>query len=271
MTSLPSRGRGLFPLPALQNFPLPCNSGSRRVQQRVARSSRAVSLANRASSALNSLHGAAPPPPLPPQTRNFLFDSSSSHLGLPGSTLRAVAHVQSCARRFVALTHPGLLCDDKSSLPSVAFSAAYAFASDAVPLVASRVALPSMPGTCELLDVLPPELALVYSTPNPELFRPLSEVVQTPCSFAVESPSEYLALVLRLRDLTMVSFTTTPKIVNGCFATEKSDGLLRFLFDGRPTNALWIPSPKVRLPGPDLLARLEVPEGGEGLCLQVRY
>jgi hypothetical protein len=65
-----------------------------------------------------------------------------------------------------------------------------------------------------------------------------------------------------MHSLGMVSFTTTPEVVNGCFGTMKADGSQRFVFDGRPTNGgRWVPSPTVRLPTPDLLSRLEVPAG----------
>ena len=66
-----------------------------------------------------------------------------------------------------------------------------------------------------------------------------------------------------LFDRKMVVFDPSPKVVNGCFATPKTGGAQRFVFDGRPANALFAPSPTFELPTPDLLAQLEVRPGEE--------
>ena len=96
---------------------------------------------------------------------------------------------------------------------------------------------------------------------DPSLFRPPSEQLPARAAVMVRSPADYVDIVRRLYSLSMVSFTTKPKIVNGLFGTPKADGLLRFLFDGRPANAAFVPSPRVSLPSPELLGRLEVPKG----------
>jgi hypothetical protein len=185
---------------------------------------------------------------------------------LPQSTLRAVSYVQSCAQRHVSLLTPDFqsLSRAGDSIFRDNFdlsSAAYSFTTDAVPLLSSLVSLPAQPGTCNLLDVLPPHLARIYEHENPDLFRPIEEQVRAPAAYLVHSDEDYILLIKRLYALDMVSFTVRPKVVGGCFGSPKSDGSIRFLFDGRRTNAIWVPSPDVELPSPDLLAKLEAPPG----------
>lgn len=137
------------------------------------------------------------------------------------------------------------------------FTASYACTSDALPLTADAVALPSEPASVDLLDILPPELARRYSTPRPELFVPEGERKSQPQAVLVRSPADYAAIIRRMHDLGMVVFTTKPKVVNGIFGTPKSGGAIRLVVDGRRANAAFAPSPKVELPTPDLLARLQ--------------
>lgn len=85
--------------------------------------------------------------------------------------------------------------------------------------------------------------------------------MRAPAAYLVHSDEDYILLIKRLYALDMVSFTVRPKVVGGCFGSPKSDGSIRFLFDGRRTNAIWVPSPDVELPSPDLLAKLEAPPG----------
>ncbi len=40
-----------------------------------------------------------------------------------------------------------------------------------VPLVSSQISLPELPGSVDLVDVLPPALAAHYAQPNPALLR----------------------------------------------------------------------------------------------------
>jgi hypothetical protein len=161
----------VFPLPKLA-MPLASSSTSHRVRQRLGRAVATTTITNDAIHALNSLHFSA-------STAKHLQTRNS--LSIPKSSFRALAHVHSCAQRFVERLAPGPCAD---SLPLEAtrepFAAAYAFRTDAVPLVAGRVALPEHPGGCNLLDVLPDDLARKYSYPNPELFRPLHEQEKAP-------------------------------------------------------------------------------------------
>ena len=252
---LRAQGTGPFPLPAVE-MPRPSSSRSRRSQQRARRAAAATSLANDAIHALNSLHSSMSSSKYA-QSRN-LSSSNSTQYSKP--QLRAVDHILGCARRYVSRLGPAFAepsSDDFFPVrdPDDLFSAPYAFTSDAVPLVADKVALPAEPGSCNLLDVLPPDLAQRYAVEDPELFRPPDEV--TPAAFAVltESPAEYLKLIQRMDKLGMLHFTLTPKAVNGAFGAPKPDGSLRLIADMRPANAKFIPSPKVEArPGPAVQA-----------------
>ena len=60
--------------------------------------------------------------------------------------------------------------------------------------------------------------------------------------------------------LGMVDFTTQPKAVNGAFGVPKDGGVsTRLIIDARPANYLFKSPPPVRLPTPDVLARVRVP------------
>ena len=166
----------------------------------------------------------------------------------------------------------------------------YATDLPSLPLCSERVSLPSEAGTANLLDILPPALAERYSRPSAELFAPpaanndndndndndddtdlitadpadmvallkdrLREAGRQPAAFLVRSQEDYAALVRRLLEADMVSFTKTPKVINGVFATHKSGDKQRFIVDCRPANVVFTDCSKVELPGPDLLARL---------------
>jgi hypothetical protein len=60
----------------------------------------------------------------------------------------------------------------------------------------------------------------------------------------------------------MISFTDSPLVVNGLFGVDKDNGeSIRLIIDARPVNSMFIPSPPVSLPTPDLVAALNVPQG----------
>jgi integrase len=67
----------------------------------------------------------------------------------------------------------------------------------------------------------------------------------------------------------MVDFTVSPEVVNGVFATAKSDGRQRLVVDARPANQVWGDAPELDLPSPDLLAGLELPPGKKLLAAKV--
>ena len=251
------QGGGIFPLPMVE-VPRPCLSSSRRLQQRARRAAVQTGLANSAIQALNSMYVSSSSS-VSLQTRN-----TTDPITKP--TQRAVAHIQLCTRRYVSRLAPSFGAvqrDDFDFLrdPNGLNTAAYAFSSQSLPLTAESVALPAQPATVDLVDVLPPPLAALYSKPNPELFRPADEIKPAASACLVKSPADYALLLRRMVALDMLSFTTEPKCVNGLFGTPKSDGAMRLVVDARPANALWSPSPKIELPSPELLSRLLVPQG----------
>ena len=129
-----------------------------------------------------------------------------------------------------------------------------------VPIIARRIALPATPGTVDLLSLLPANIANQYAKPNPELFRPQSDMPDKPMPRArrVGSASEWTATVCRLRDADMVDFTVTPMEVCGVHAVRKDEKSDRFIIDARRTNLRFAKPNAVQLPTPDLLARLVV-------------
>jgi len=60
----------------------------------------------------------------------------------------------------------------------------------------------------------------------------------------------------------MLSFTTTPLVVNGLFGVPKDDGKIRLIVDARAANIVFDDPVSVELPTPDLVARLHCPTGG---------
>ena len=253
-------------LPAV-NLPRPSRSSSRRCQLRYRQNVARAKLANLCIASLNSLHSDFSNSG-PPQTRH---DSDP----LPAATARAVAHVQSCAKQYVSRLAPSYQtgssddtslfldpCDQEFRDPCDLPTATYASSSsDAVELTAAGVALPSDPGGVDLLEVLPPDIAKIYAEPNPELFRPLEDQQTAPKAHLVRSPQDYAAIIRRMFSLGMVRFVVHPKVVNGCFGAPKSDGKIRFVVDGRPAKAVFVPCPHMEMTSPDHLARLEVPAG----------
>jgi hypothetical protein len=125
---------------------------------------------------------------------------------------------------------------------------------------ASDVSLPVQAGTADLLSVLPPHLGLIYSTPSLLLQRPAVKLVNRKAFMC--SPREYVALLKRMLQKDMISFTVSPLAVNGIFGVEKDGGAsIRLLLDARPVNSMFVASPPVSLPTPDLVAQLNVPLG----------
>ena len=248
----------MFPLPQVA-APHLSRSQSRRCQQRSRRAAAVTSYTNSAVCSLNSLHV---------NLSTSLFVSQPRNVcDVPCCSFRSVEHVQSCCEHFVRRLAPDFQVpesvDDDFMLRDTSdlFTAAYSFKTDAMELEADRVALPDVPGSVNLVDVLPPEIAQAYSEPNPDLFRPVEEQKSAPHAHLVRSPEDYTNIIRRLHELGMVRFVLEPKCVNGCFGTPKSDGKIRFVVDGRPAKWMFVPCPKMQMTSPDHLARLEVPAG----------
>ncbi len=127
-----------------------------------------------------------------------------------------------------------------------------------VPVVADRIALPALPGTVDLLNILPPNISALYATPNASLFRPASERPPAPRVRRVASQAEWNRTVRKLVAADMVEFTAQPEVVCGVFAVPKDASSDRFIIDARPTNCVFAEPQPVVLPTPDLLSKLAV-------------
>ena len=277
MMRLQSRAR-LMPLPLVAP-PEWFGSGSRRVRLRYNRACAITHRANAAVKAINSLSMCFPP------SSGAVFgrvDSSSvfepgagvdhspgllSYFNCNSNSIakgRLVAQVYTSASAYVSRlvsSTEGPLCDNVAdpcervfdySIPMIPRDVA------AVPLVASRVSLPTQAATCSLLDVLPPHLATRYSTPT-GLLREKADLGRAPRVSPLPrgtSPGEYLKLIRRMRDAGMITFGRNPKVVNGVFVVPKGDKL-RLIIDARKANALFVEPEGVDLPTPDVLAKLE--------------
>lgn len=128
----------------------------------------------------------------------------------------------------------------------------------AVPISSSRISLPLSAGSAQLLDLLPPDLATLYRHPSPALLHSDWSLRDLPSPRVYGSHAEYVALIKRMQQLGMVSFTTAPRVVNGVFAVPKDENSDRLIVDARAANMVFTDPHKVELPGPDLLAQLVV-------------
>lgn len=252
------RGAGLFPLPLVAP-PRPTSSRSPRVLQRFRRSMEVTELTNSAIAALNLLQSGtlSSQHQHKQQTRNTTPTLSS---------LRAIAHIRGCVRRFTRQrqaprkgAHSSVSVAREGSL--LHFSAAYSLTTSSQPLEAGRVSLPEGAGGVDLCSVLPPDLARRYAKPNPDLFRPHAQRPPARSAFLTKSRDDYLTILAAMDRRGMLSFCLNPRAVNGMFATPKKGDAQRLVVDARPANAMWEPSPKVHLPTPDLIARLQAQEG----------
>ena len=266
----------------LPTLPPPTHSAStsRRVQQRHRHAAADVSLANQTIAALNSLNqsffsahshssssfasslaaAANSLPPNLPQPHQPATDPRQS----ASARRLALRVLNSCTRYRRQLQCGGASGDPAQPLESLlhAAPAGYSLA-DATPalhLRAARVSLPAAAGTAELIDVLPPALAATYASPD-RLFRPPEHSPRSSSRVFMASRPEYVALINRMRVLGMVDFTTEPRVVNGLFGVDKGGGDMRLIIDARPANAVFIDSPSVSLPSPDLIANFAIPDG----------
>ena len=158
-----------------------------------------------------------------------------------------------------------------SSFPSSPLPSTSAFSSAptaVVPLVASRVSLPSQLRIIPMLSVLPPEVAIRYTeSASPALLRSSTAVLTMdflkplPRPRVAGSRAEYVRLVGRMAKLGMLSSTATPKAVNGVFTVGKDVEWDRVIINAQPANRRFVDSPHVSLPGPSHLVQMCVPAG----------
>lgn len=165
------------------------------------------------------------------------------------------------------------LGDDFLKSPSMRSTAEldlrYTVKADALPIIASKVSLPSQLTILPMLSLLDSHNTQLYCQPSDNVLLTtsqynvrLSELQQTGSAprpaMVLGSAAEYLKLVTSLYHLGMVSFTTDPKCVNGIFAVPKPDGTQRIIIDAQPANLHFTAAPYVSLPSPSHLARLRV-------------
>ena len=148
---------GAFPLPTI---PLPhgTSSRSRRLQLRFHRATAVHRLANLCIDSLNALSTSF---------SRHQFPSSSRYERI---RTRLQSRILAASRRFVGRQESHSSCDDSDStqyLPDIGYSNPI---HSAVPIVASKVSLPSAAGTARLLDVLPPHLTQQYQSINQSEF-----------------------------------------------------------------------------------------------------
>lgn len=230
---------GIFPLRSMA-LSHAVGSGSNPSRRRT---HKIKTLSNIAISSLNRLHSSSCP-----RTRN-----PSSPL-----CLSAVGHIHDCARRFVSYLQ--IPCGDEGDDASMSrdtsdLATAYSSSTQALPLVADQVSLPSVPDKVPLSLLLPSEVASLL-TPE-SLLLPPEDQATAPSLFLVRSHSEYVKLMRRMHSIDMVGFTLCPAIVNGLFCVAKPDGTLRLIIDARKLNAIMKAPPNLELPNPELIARLE--------------
>jgi hypothetical protein len=252
----------LFPLPLLP-FPQPPQSRSRRVRARFNRALATNLAANRVMSSLNHLNTSYSSSYSPTTASS----TSAARTRTPTLTQsRVIAHVYQSCKRFSrrspvptgALVGEAIsdslseLFDQQTPTPLSYTSAS----NPALPIIASKVSLPDQAGTANLLDLLPTELVEVYSDPS-KCLRPPQDRPPAPKPIRFASPSEYAALVRALRARGMVTFTQSPRVVNGVFGVPKDGDRIRLIIDARPANTWFREPPKIELPTPDVLARLQ--------------
>ena len=257
-------GAGEWPLPVFEP-PIPPSSSSRRSWQRHARASAVTDTANRAIDALNMLSRSfrrVTPFDLFYNQSSSVSDSSSIQStetnfearNQSSTQNRLLARVYQNASRFVS--RRGALvseCDDplfdNNLLSQLRQSDVGSYVSNpkatVVPIIADRIALPAVPGTVDLLDILPPSIATLYAKPNTVLFRSASERPKAPRARRVASQTEWIATVRKLVAADMVEFTDRPEVVCGVFAVPKDSTSDRFIIDARPTNCAKVMGRKV--------------------------
>jgi len=256
-------GRDDFPLPLWEMPALPEGS-SRRIQQRRGRLRVITGYANNCVRALNNLsvsfsreaEAISRPVRLPPFIAPELAASSPL---ISASQKRLLENIISGVQRLVGRESGDRLSESGVSLAGHAHSFCYNTSSQSrVPLVASNISLPTKPGSAHLLDMLPPDLRALYTSPE-ALLRSPAELAKQP---SVPAPSvfapvgQFVPIVRRLMDLEMVDFTTQPRAINGLFGVTKDDGSTRLILDARPANLLFNEPDKVLLPTPEIFSKI---------------
>ena len=192
-----------------------------------------------------------------------------SHNRLPAAAMLALPVVSPLLVKdpFVPLSTFYARLDEAVSTPSLPTN--YISRSlDLVKLKADMVSLPSASALnrVPLLSLLPVHIAAIYASSESLLTSP-SMIAQRIADANLCEPSvwadegEYVKLVKRMLQLSMLRFTDRPICVNGIFGVTKPDGQTRLILDARPANCWFVDPPHVSLPSPSHLSRLVVPAG----------
>lgn len=250
--------RDLFPLPAIPPPHLP-RSSSRRLWQRYRFAAATTKLANGVVRSVNSLSSS-----FTAKAEYLACQQASNH-----STKRhqRLTHqIYAAAARFVRRRGaPVPVSDDFLDIDAFACqspspsSLPYESNRPVLPIVASRVSLPSQAGTSDLLSLLPPHIANYYRYPSASLMR--SAAASGPACVCLASHADYVHLVERMLQLRMLELTTSPVVVNGLFGVDKGGDAIRLIIDARRANSCFAEPPPVQLPTPEVTARLQVPLG----------
>ena len=244
MSARPAR-EDAFPL---SKFHIPWTplSASRRIQQRHQRRVQISRLANDAVDALNMLH------------RSFATSVPLS-FAIHSSRDRLCSNIYERASVFVRRLASCESDDLYSSSLDFPQTHPYHSTPDVVPLIADLISLPDTAGSVPLLDLLPPDVRLRYTTP---LATILPEGNRSACrgpQFHGANATEYRRLIVRMSRLRMLSFTHEPAVVNSVFAVRKDGGKQRLIIDARVSNLAFADPPRVELPTPEVTAQLCVP------------
>lgn len=251
----PSSASDIFPLPKLPR-PQPPSSLSRRVQNRHSSSCLHVIVFNSLVSSLNTMYfsfhalrSSSSPHPSPPSVGNLVVKRVCSFLH---------SSVHSFLRRRGVLPISGVASAPDDFLPTSVFESYISSQSlPVVPLVASKISLPSSPAPVPLLSILPDKVASAYSSPSlVSSFPPPLTQSQRSVKPALCDPGEWSAFVRRLVQHGMVDFMKEPAVVNPVFCVSKSDDQLRFLINAINANSFFPEPVNPRLPTPDMVASL---------------
>lgn len=117
--------------------------------------------------------------------------------------------------------------------------------------------IPSSSSRRPMLPLLPPEVRDLYASAEGGLLREDAPSHKIRPAMMIEDP-DYPLLIKRLNASKMMTFTESPKCVNGLFGILKDDGSHRLIIDARPANQCFIVPPKPNLPNPSLLTRLRL-------------
>lgn len=286
----------LFPLPLPHPIMRPSSLKSPRVRCRYRVQLAVHALTSKCICALNRLY--SPPPHLHVHTSFLSRPFSSQPDKSPyqcdccvlsdspsAAQSRLLSHVVRQCKNFVlharaasadcghntkprAFIHTIPLVSPQPAPHSSTSPLSYSSPASIVPLVASRVSLPSDLNIVPMLKVLPAEVASRYTEDaSHDLLESPLDVMLMDAASPLRKPrvagsrSEYVALIGRLAEQRMIGFTSSPKVVNGIFTVEKDADSDRLIIDAQPANRRFKRPPCVALPGPSHLIQLNVPKG----------